>query len=90
LEEIEYKVFQAKELEQNKSGKSFFGKDGAIAPLLENILNAALEGEMDAHLNEDERSMGNRRHGRISKLVQTQWGEVTVHIPRDRHSGFGP
>ncbi|MEG2158112.1 MAG: transposase, partial [Bacteroidaceae bacterium] len=27
-----------------------FGKDGAFAPLLENILNAALEGEMDAHL----------------------------------------
>jgi transposase-like protein len=48
------------------------GKDGAFAPLLENILNAALEGEMDAHLNVEERSTGNRRNGRMSKQVQTQ------------------
>ncbi len=31
-----------------KSAKSFLGKDGAFVPLLESILNAALEGEMDA------------------------------------------
>ena len=31
------------------------GKDGAFVPLLESILNAALEGEMDARLTEDER-----------------------------------
>ena len=33
------------------------GKDGAFAPLLESILNAALEGEMDAHLTEEERQV---------------------------------
>ena len=31
-------------------------RDGALAPLLERILNSALEGEMDAHLSEEERS----------------------------------
>ena len=90
MEEFDYKAFQAKALEQLKSGKPLLGKDGAFAQLLENILNAALEGEMDAHLDEDERSLGNRRNGRMSKQVQTQLGEVTVHTPRDRHSSFEP
>ncbi len=31
-------------LEELKAGKSLFGKDGALAPLLENIINAALNG----------------------------------------------
>ena len=45
--EIDYK----KAAQQLRSGEALFGKDGALAPMLERILNAALEGEMDAHLN---------------------------------------
>ena len=52
-----------------KAGKPLLGKDGAFAPLLESILNAALEGEMDAHLTEEERQMGNRRNGKMQKQV---------------------
>ena len=66
------------------------GKDGAFVPLLESILNAALEGEMDAHLTEEERQMGNRRNGKMQKQVQTPLGEVTVSTPRDRNSSFDP
>ena len=47
-----------------KAGKPLLGKDGAFALLLESILNTALEGEMDAHLTEEERQMGNRRNER--------------------------
>jgi len=90
MEEFNYKAFQAKVLEQLKSGKPLLGKDGAFAPLLENILNAALEGEMDAHMSEEERMLGNRRNGYTPKQVQTQLGEVTVHTPRDRESRFEP
>jgi len=90
MKEIDYKELQAKALEQIKSGKPLLGKDGAFAPLLENILNAALEGEMDAHMSEEERLTGNRRNGYTPKQVQTQLGEVTVHTPRDRESRFEP
>jgi len=90
MEEFNYKEFQSKVLEQLKSGKPLLGKDGAFAPLLENILNAALEGEMDTHMDEEERSIGNRRNGHTSKQVQTQLGEVTVQTPRDRQSSFEP
>lgn len=90
MEEFNFEEIKNKALEQLKSGKSLLGKDGAFAPLLESILNPALEGEMDVHLDESERDLGNRRNGRMSKQVQTPLGEVTVSTPRDRHSSFDP
>ncbi len=45
---------------------------------------------MDAHLTEEECQMGNLRNGKMQKQVQTPLGEVTVSIPRDRYSSFGP
>lgn len=88
--EINFNQLQADVIRQLRSGKPLLGKDGALAPLLENILNAALEGEMDAHLTEDERSCGNRRNGKMQKQVQTGLGEVTISTPRDRNSSFDP
>lgn len=90
MEEFDFKSFQAQALEQLRNGKPLLGKDGVFAPLLENLLNAALEGEMDAHLDEDERLCGNRRNGHMTKQVQTSLGEVTVHTPRDREGSFAP
>jgi transposase-like protein len=77
-------------LEEIKAGKPLFGKDGALAPLLENIINAALEGEMDAHLTDESRLSGNRRNGKMPKQVQTPMGEITVTTPRDRDASFDP
>lgn len=45
---------------------------------------------MDAHLSEESRESGNRRNGKMSKTVQTQYGEVTVETPRDRDGSFDP
>ena len=90
MEDFDYKAMEALALEQLKSGKPLLGKGGAFAPLLEKIINAALEGEMDAHMDSEERSLGNRRNGYMSKQVQTGMGEVTVHTPRDRDSRFEP
>lgn len=88
--EFEFESIKNKTIEQLKAGKPLLGKDGAFAPLLESILNAALEGEMDAHLTEEERQLGNRRNGKMQKQVQTPLGEVTVSTPRDRNSSFEP
>lgn len=90
MEEFDFKSFQSQALEQLRNGKPLLGKDGVFAPLLENLLNAALEGEMDVHLDEDERLLGNRRNGHMSKQVQTSLGEVTVNTPRDREGSFSP
>lgn len=90
MEEFDFESIKNKALEQLKSGKPLLGKDGAFAPLLESILNAALEGEMDAHLTSEERDLGNRGNGKMHKQVQTPLGEVTVSTPRDRTSSFDP
>ena len=57
---FDYEEFKAQAIEQLKAGKTLSGgKDGVLAPLLENLLNSALEGEMDAHLDQEERDLGN-------------------------------
>jgi len=53
-EEFDSESIKNKTIEQLKAGKPLLGKDSAFAPLLESILNTALEGEMDAHLTEEE------------------------------------
>lgn len=89
-EPLEYEQMKQKALEQLRSGKSLYGKDGAFAPLLKSFLDAALEAEMESHLDEAERSMGNRRNGKTSKDVRTSSGTITVDTPRDRASSFEP
>lgn len=39
-------------VKQCLAGKPLFEKDGALAPMIQSILNAVLEGEMDAHLTD--------------------------------------
>ena len=89
-EEFDFKSIKNKAIEQLRAGKPLLGKDGAFAPLSGSILNAALEGEMDAHITKEERQMGNRRNGKMQKQVQTSLGEVTVSTPCDRNSSFDP
>jgi putative transposase len=85
LEEIKKKA-----LEQFRSGKSLYGKDGAFAPMLKSFLESALEGELDSHLDEDERKEGNRKNGKTSKTVQTSGGPVELETSRDRNATFEP
>lgn len=81
---------QKKALEQLKSGKSLFGKDGAFAPLLKNFIEKALDAEMDGHLDDDQREQGNKRNGRGKKTVKSSIGSFEIETPQDRQSSFEP
>lgn len=81
---------ESKALSQFKTGKSLFGKDGAFAPLLQSFLEKALEAEMEAHLDEEERKKGNKRNGKGKKTVKSSSGELTISTPQDRQSSFEP
>lgn len=72
-------------------GKELIGPDGVFTDLLQSIVNAALEGEMDHHLKE-ERAKGqkNRRNGRDQKRVKSNAGTIDIQPPRDRNSTFEP
>ena len=76
--------------EQFRTGQSVFGKGGALAPLFKEFLETALESELDAHLDEQERSSGNKRNGHKSKRVKTSQGELSISTPQDRKSSFDP
>jgi len=81
---------EKKALEQFTVRKSLFGKDGAFAPLLQNFLDKALEAEMEAHLDDDERSNGNKRNGKGKKTLKTGVGTFDIKTPQDRQSSFDP
>jgi transposase-like protein len=86
----EYAALKKKALEQFKTGQPLLGKDGAFAPLLKEFLESALQGEMDEHLDESERTKGNRRNGTSKKTLKTSDGSFELETPRDRESGFEP
>lgn len=53
----EQQEFEKKVLDQFMSGKSLFGADGAFAPMLKNVIEKALQAEMDVHLDPEQRSV---------------------------------
>jgi len=90
MESEEFKLMQAKALEQLRTGQSLTGKNGAFAPLLKQFLESALEAEMNGHLDDIERANGNKRNGRGRKTLKTVDGEIIIETPQDRLSSFAP
>lgn len=90
MDKKELDGIEKKALEQLKSGKSLFGKDGAFAPMLKNFLEKALEAEMDEHLDEQERLKGNKRNGKGKKTIKSSTGSFEIETPQDRQSSFEP
>lgn len=86
----EYKAMRDLAIEQLLSGKSLTGEGGVFAPMLKEFLDSALDGEMESHLDQEERSQGNKRNGKGSKVIKTSAGEIPIETPQDRHSSFDP
>lgn len=87
---FDYESIKQKVKEQFRSGKSLYGKDGAFGPMLKDILESILEGEIEGHLDEEERSKGNRRNGKNRKRLRTSEGEIELSTPRDRQNTYEP
>lgn len=89
-EPFDYEVAKQKLREQFRTGQSLFGKGGAFAPLLQEMLNSMLEGEIDSHLDDQERQSGNRKNGKSTKSLKKSSGTIEVTTPRDRSGSFEP
>ncbi|MBN8215721.1 MAG: hypothetical protein J0L75_03725 [Spirochaetes bacterium] len=48
-EPLHFVAFEKNAIEELKKGKPFTGKDGVTTPLLKRILEASIEGEIEAH-----------------------------------------
>lgn len=67
----------------------------ALKDIFGPMFEAMLQGEMNHHLGYDSNSKErkeheNRRNGYGKKKVKTSFGEVDVHVPRDRDASFEP
>lgn len=85
-------AFKKKVLEQFLSGENLFGKQGALAPILKEFLEEALQAEMEDHLRDEGNGWpsGNKRNGTGKKTVKSGLGEVKLDTPQDRDSSFEP
>jgi transposase-like protein len=64
--DFNFEDFKEEALTKIKSGQSLTGKDGVLTPLIKQLLEAALEGKMESHLNDcHEEGSPNRRNGKI-------------------------
>jgi transposase-like protein len=76
--------------EELRAGKKLTGKDGALTPLIKQVLESALEGELDEHIRETNPDTGNRRNGHTQKNLKTSFGDIEIFPPRDRDGSFDP
>ncbi|MGD7706087.1 IS256 family transposase [Microlunatus sp. Y2014] len=78
-----------------RDGLQLTGEGGVLPDLIKQAVEAALQGEMTAHLGYEKyavegRGSGNSRNGATSKTVQTAAGPAEVEVPRDRQGTFEP
>ena len=86
---IDLQQLQEQIVSEIKAGKSLLGEGGLLTPLIKGALEASVEGEMEAHL-EETRSDKNRRNGKSKKLVKHSTGSFELETPRDRDGSFEP
>lgn len=88
---FDYESFEKAAIKGLSEGKDLVGKDGVLTGLIQRIVNAALEGELDGHLASRRKAGGkNRRNGHTSKNLDTSLGTVGITPPRDREGSFSP
>jgi putative transposase len=72
-------------------GDPIVGDGGIFTEMLQAMVNAALEGEMDHHLKESKLiNNDNRRNGHTRKMVKSRVGPIEVFTPRDRKGEHEP
>jgi len=77
-----------KALKAIQEGQPLLGKEGILTPLIKELTEAALEGELDSHLGQE--IAANRRNGKNKKTIKALNGSFELNTPRDRAGTFSP
>ena len=88
--EFDFEAFQKEAIEKLKAGKPLSGKDGVLMPLIKRIVEAALKGEVEAHLDSEPPEAKNRKNGKSAKTMRSDYGSFELETPRDRNATFEP
>ena len=71
-----------------KKASHFWAKKAFSPPLIKDLTEAALEGELDSHLGKE--ISANRRNGKSKKTIKALNGNFELNTPRDRAGTFSP
>jgi putative transposase len=88
---FDFESFKREAIKGMYAGKPLNGEKGIFAPLLKHFLEAALEGELETHLQEEKAAgLSNRLNGKTTKRVKSLSGEFELQSNRDRSGSFEP
>ena len=90
-QEFNYENFEEEAIKGLLSGKGLSGESGVLMPMIKRIVEGALSGELNHHLDEEkQKGKANRRNGKLRKKLQTEYGETEIEQSRDREGNFEP
>lgn len=80
---------------QCKTKEDIVGQDGLLQQIMRRALQGALDAELEEHLGYSKHSSkgknsGNSRNGSTTKILKSDLGEIPVTTPRDRNGTFEP
>jgi putative transposase len=71
-----------------RAGQGLNGPKGILTPLIKQLTEAALQGELEQHLKQDTKP--NRRNGYTRKTIKAASGNFELDTPRDRAGSLEP
>ena len=71
-----------------RDGKGLSGKDGILTPLIKQLTEAAMQAELEQHLEQGEAP--NRKNGSSAKTMKSTAGSFELNTPRDPAGSFEP
>jgi putative transposase len=71
-----------------RAGQDLNGPQGILTPLIKQLTEAALQGEVEQHLAQEVKP--NRRNGYTRKTIKAASGNFELDTPRDRAGTFEP
>lgn len=89
-EKFDFEAFKQEALSKLLNKEPGATPEKLFRPLFKQFIEEALQAEMEGHLDEEERSTGNRRNGKSTKTVKSTSGEFELDTPRDRAGSFDP
>ena len=78
------------ELAKCKSMEDITGQNGLVQKIIKNAMETLLQNEFNKFLDSSSSSEKNYCNGYNKKNVKTEYGDISVNMPRDRNGEFNP